>query len=317
MAASLLFIFVLAATLGVWGWRGRVLNDHPTCRHCGFDLVGLQLGVDGERSGSCPECGADLAGRRAVRVGQRQRRPALVLLGGALALAAVAVVVTPFWTQRASIRWISYAPSWWLAREARTLRGAAADTAIDELQERVTAGTLSAQTRDLLVADALRFQADSARPWTRSWGGLLDAAHAKGALTAAQTEAYGRRMATLSLARVDVGDGEAWLYYGLDCSRHGLAWHTFKVEVLSVKLDGLAAEFRASPVELEMGAMYSGSGYAGVVTIGASNKPRRLDVRVRCSVRDSLPPNALLATWEADSVGNVIPSAPRPSGSPR
>ena len=67
------------------GLRGRRVNDHPVCRRCKFDLVGLY-----PDAGRCPECGAPLSGR-AVRRGVRMYRPLLAGTGGALCLLGVAI----------------------------------------------------------------------------------------------------------------------------------------------------------------------------------------------------------------------------------
>src|SRR3954451_5269023 len=74
-----------SAAVLAYALRGRRVDDHPLCRTCGFDLFGKP--VDSTR---CPECGADLARRRAVRIGRRvcRRRvlavalPAVLLAGG-------------------------------------------------------------------------------------------------------------------------------------------------------------------------------------------------------------------------------------------
>ena len=77
---------LLACLLGgiaaiVIGRRGRRVNDHPICRACGFDVVGIAAGGSAAR---CPECGADLNGRRATRIGRRERSSALIVVGAVL-----------------------------------------------------------------------------------------------------------------------------------------------------------------------------------------------------------------------------------------
>src|SRR4051812_44201596 len=70
--------------------RGRLADAHPYCRKCGFDLFGKPA-----EATVCSECGSDLARRRAVRTGRRERRrrllaavvPALLLSGGWLGFA--------------------------------------------------------------------------------------------------------------------------------------------------------------------------------------------------------------------------------------
>jgi hypothetical protein len=77
-AGLALLLIGLVARL-IWR-RGRKLNDHPSCRKCGHDLFGLP-----ESSARCPECGADLAAKKAKRDGVHEpasplRRVALIVL---------------------------------------------------------------------------------------------------------------------------------------------------------------------------------------------------------------------------------------------
>src|SRR5436305_14870296 len=95
--------------------RGRRIDDHPVCRRCRFDLIGLPPGGN-----KCSECGADLKRRRAIRIGNRQRRWGWVLLGMLLILG------NGIWLSIQSRRIIAendftpYKPVWLLLSEARS-----------------------------------------------------------------------------------------------------------------------------------------------------------------------------------------------------
>src|SRR3569833_487778 len=65
-------LFFAAAAVLAYAMRRRRIDDHPICRRCGFDLFGKP-----ETSNICSECGADLARRRAIRVGHFHRRTCL------------------------------------------------------------------------------------------------------------------------------------------------------------------------------------------------------------------------------------------------
>jgi ribosomal protein L37E len=82
---ELLPFFIAAAVAGagavVYGMRGRRIDDHPLCRRCGFDLVGLPAG-----SSACSECGGSIVVRKAIRFGHRQRNGRIVALGMILLL---------------------------------------------------------------------------------------------------------------------------------------------------------------------------------------------------------------------------------------
>lgn len=80
-------IFGPGLVLLILGIRGRLLLDDPHCATCRHDLKTF-----GERPVKCPECGADLARRGAVRFGSRQRRPVFILIGVVLMVLAPLVI---------------------------------------------------------------------------------------------------------------------------------------------------------------------------------------------------------------------------------
>src|SRR3954466_13422186 len=93
--------FVFLGFFLLWqGLRGSYSDDHPHCRKCGYDLYGLASG-----SRLCPECGAELRRRGAIRIGVPRRRWGLVVVAalcGALAygVGPVRRVVVRRWVQR-------------------------------------------------------------------------------------------------------------------------------------------------------------------------------------------------------------------------
>src|SRR3982751_3540492 len=85
-------VVFLAALL--YALRGRRVDDHPICRRCGFDVFGRPEG-----SSTCSECGADLARRRAIRVGRRERRRGLARVAGSGVLMSAVVLGGIGWMQ--------------------------------------------------------------------------------------------------------------------------------------------------------------------------------------------------------------------------
>lgn len=82
MVLALAVVFGLGIALLALGLRGRRIDDHPVCRRCQFDLIGVFPAIT-----RCPECGQDLS-FKTVRTGQRQKRQASVSCGiGCLSLA--------------------------------------------------------------------------------------------------------------------------------------------------------------------------------------------------------------------------------------
>ncbi|MBA2301706.1 MAG: hypothetical protein H0W08_03650, partial [Acidobacteria bacterium] len=79
--AAIVGSLIAAVALLRRGWTGRVVDDHPICRACGFDLFNRPPDQI-----VCPECGVDLKSARAIRIGNRQRRQGLFYSGLTLLL---------------------------------------------------------------------------------------------------------------------------------------------------------------------------------------------------------------------------------------
>lgn len=76
VAGGLLLVGLATIALG---WRGRVIDDHPHCRGCGFDLFKLY-----PAAATCPECGRALHRHGAVRIGGRAKRRGVIAAGAVL-----------------------------------------------------------------------------------------------------------------------------------------------------------------------------------------------------------------------------------------
>jgi hypothetical protein len=95
MVLATALVFVLASVLvaiaiagGIVCWRGlygRLVDDHPYCRRCRYDLTGHD-----RRPPRCPECGAYLTGLHVVTIGRRRWEPGRTALG--VVLVAVSVL---------------------------------------------------------------------------------------------------------------------------------------------------------------------------------------------------------------------------------
>ena len=184
-----LLVIVGVALLAI-GLRGRRIDDHPLCRRCGYDLTG------GGSVGRCPECGADLARRRAVRVGHRARQSGLVVMGIVLLLPSAAALAVGSVARARGVDPTPFKPAWWLRRD---LNGGPAlrDRALAELTARVAVGRLPpAQTT--AVADRA-LAAQLVAPWDPAWGTFLEAAHAAGHLNRPRWATYARQGVELSL----------------------------------------------------------------------------------------------------------------------
>jgi hypothetical protein len=155
---------VIALVLLLLARRGRVVDDHPYCRRCGFDLFNRP--ADSLR---CPECGADVGGPRAVRIGRRRRNPALLWLTTAAFAGALLLVGAVGMQRLRTVDWVRYYPLRMVVRQAATGGSADQQRAFDELSRRLRRPGGGPE----VVAEALRIQGDRALPWDDRWGDLV------------------------------------------------------------------------------------------------------------------------------------------------
>lgn len=204
-----LLALLCGLVLLVVGWRGRRVADHPVCRRCRFDLFGAPAG-----SSACPECGADLAARRAVLpAGARVRRPRL-LAGGAsllvLGIAWPAVIVTGVLDR---IDLTPYRPA---SAVMRDLAGneTVARAALGELARRMQSGGLSDRQVGDVADRALARQANRSKSWAPWWGEFVEAARDAGRLDDARWSQYLREAVTFQLElRPQVRRGDPIPYF--------------------------------------------------------------------------------------------------------
>ncbi|MDB5353693.1 MAG: hypothetical protein JWN24_146 [Phycisphaerales bacterium] len=179
---ALLLVSLALLALGI---RGRRTDDHPVCRRCGFDLFGKP-----PESTRCSECGADLNRRRAVRLGNRARRPLVILLALPLLLAVACSLGTLRWINVHRANVIHHLPVWWLVSELNGSGGPTRDSALAELDRRLQAGELSVAQVARVVGRALAIQADARLSWSPAWGDFLEHAYDRGDLTDALWQQY-------------------------------------------------------------------------------------------------------------------------------
>ena len=167
------------------GLRGRAIDDHPVCRECGFDLFGLPAGVE-----KCSECGEDLTKPKAIRIGNRRRRPGLIWTGGFVFLIGFAFTGLIGVAVLQNVNWIEHAPTWYVIRDSQSSVPADRDPALKELLRRLNAGELSDERIKEIVAKQLVWQNDANTPWAVERGDLIDAAHIAGKMSADQWKNY-------------------------------------------------------------------------------------------------------------------------------
>lgn len=164
-----LVIFLLGMCACVSGMRGRLLNTHPHCRGCRFDLDGIEL-VSGTR---CPECGRLIStGGSSVRIGLRKKRPAVLVLGLLLALLGTGGLSYPLWSQIPAwknINWYEHLPESMVID--MTIKGNKDARAV--VNDRLTPGDVSEEGLVSLVDHAIVLLDDESVSWDEWWGDVL------------------------------------------------------------------------------------------------------------------------------------------------
>ena len=210
MTAGMFVLMPATALAGVvllaWSRHGRRVDDHPLCRRCGFDLTGRPEG-----SQRCPECGADLKRRRAMRIGHRRRRTLWIALALVIILAPIGITTRFLWPILSDPNPDRLKPVWWLSAEATHFGGIFRNSALDELIRRESTGALKKEEIDPLIDAALAQQADLSRPWFAKWGDLVEEAEDHNHVPTEKWHRYLRQSLGDSLklqvrARVRTGD---------------------------------------------------------------------------------------------------------------
>jgi hypothetical protein len=177
---SMIAITVVVGTVGAGvagvvalavGMIGRRVDDHPTCRACGFDLIGRGATAGAVLGAPCSECGKPIVSEKDVRVGTRVRRRGALTAGMLLLtlalLVAIPFVIVPLAGQTAS------KPTWLLLVEAEYGTTKLQETAADELMNRHVAGKLPAADGLRLVQLAAAVHANTNVAFTKVWREIM------------------------------------------------------------------------------------------------------------------------------------------------
>jgi len=180
-------IAIALAALGLYlfrrGLKGKLLDNHPLCRRCHFDLFNKP--PDSTR---CPECGSDLTHPRPTLPGHRQRRPILITLGLLFLIPPLALAI--FFATGTQINWIKYEPAWLLTSQSQSPDPSLSNAALNELLLRARSAGLSPIQLSALADVALPMP----NPVDPRWDALLELAHSANALTPLQQQAYTKRI---------------------------------------------------------------------------------------------------------------------------
>lgn len=179
---------ILGIGLLLLGLRGRRLNDHPTCRRCGADLVNLRSG-----DATCPECKHSLEKKRARRVGARQRRPLMIVLGASLLLLGSATGGFIWGMKSDPYDWMKAMPTWVIVKIAQRDEEPMEEAALGELVRRLDGDHLSRWRSSSIAQLGLELQANDLRAWNDQWAKFIETAWKKELLSEEQMRRYGRQ----------------------------------------------------------------------------------------------------------------------------
>lgn len=308
MSLAVIVALALCAALGAWmlwtGLRGVIAHQRPTCRKCRFDLSGLETPV------RCPECGADLGPRRAVKFGARARRPLRILLGSVLLAPGLGAAGVAAWAYFGAHEIEPHLPEW--ALEVEAVRGVGRPAkAVTELLRRQRSAPLDSGRLTRLAAHGLALQSDAAHTWDPKWGDLIEEAKIAGCVTGAQWNQYYLGALSVNLRcrsrihpsqKVPVGFAIAAVRGGSQDVARGKGGVGVKVGriVLSLTEEGTAeartieAEAKGWGMQMEIRPVtlisrvdlssLPPASYTGTVRVALSGKPAPFDLPLRLPV---------------------------------
>ena len=162
-------LIITGSVLFVFAWRGRLVNTHPHCRGCGFDLSGLQL----EQTPNCPECGRLITSSKgAIRYGKRKRRRGFVAFACLVLMLGVSAM---FWQPISRVSGLSKINWYEVLPETMVLSMATKGNtkALDVFHDRMIPGEVSDPDLLELVEHAITLLDDESVVWDERWGNVI------------------------------------------------------------------------------------------------------------------------------------------------
>lgn len=185
MAGLIFFLLGVTGLVLVAGIYGPRRDDHPLCIKCGHDLFGSYPNAK-----RCAECGADVTSRRSVRLGNRRRRPALIVLAILTGASSVGVSGWEAWQWASTTDWQAKKPVWWLIRSAHSDAAESQEPALTEILRRIELQKIDTNSLVDLAQTGLAHQADTDEDWLPLWGSVIEKAIELNLLRDEQVETY-------------------------------------------------------------------------------------------------------------------------------
>jgi hypothetical protein len=166
--AILIAIFIAGAIALRIGLRGRIIDDHPQCAACGFDLTGRLADTR-----NCGECGAFLGGFGSTVIGHRVYRNKWVGTGAGFLVMSIGCAALMFFDSANPFNINQHLPTRVLLLMAEYLPGSGGG-ALAEIMSRGQLGTLSNSDSFAAVETALGVQGRTSTTWDYDyWDGTI------------------------------------------------------------------------------------------------------------------------------------------------
>jgi hypothetical protein len=203
------------------GWQGNLLDSHPCCSRCRFDLFGLSSGSP------CPECG--LTSDVPPLKGNRVRAPRRIAWGTGIASVCGLILAGMVFRAASPSSVQSLAPMWFLRIEARS----GSLPAVHELAARIRSGTVRAKMLQTIADEAnLKRRSESIQLYV-AWGDVIDAALTSSLLDSVRSQKYLEESVGVSW----YGDDEA-VYFTFAPAVGPRSLIAFDAQIIGATLDG-------------------------------------------------------------------------------
>lgn len=166
--------------------KGKLVSDHPHCRSCKFDLLGLEL----DRYNVCPDCGQPtIPDTPMVLHGLHKRRTIMAMLAITLIFSGCLGIAWPKVSQLPAIKnidWYAKFPESVLLK----LESGGDKNALQTINDRVVDGSLSTEGFSIMIERAFANEADSTVEWDKRWGEILYQGCVQGIMSDDQVDTY-------------------------------------------------------------------------------------------------------------------------------
>jgi len=197
----LLLQFLMTAVTVYRGRRRKFKDDHPHCRHCGYDLFGQPAPLL-----ICNECGLSLSAKGSVVVGFKPRKPGLILIVITLLLFPCVYVGDNVYFWMRAGNWIPYAPTNWVISSTGSKDFMKQQNAMAEVTRRIASQTLTDAQWEAIAQAAIADRSQPVDFWDIGWQPIMKTAWVGHHLSDSTRQKY-RNCLITKIRTTDFGHG--------------------------------------------------------------------------------------------------------------